>query len=88
MAGARSPYWRFVSKSCFDISGSSDRQTRQRKTKSEAKEKAQKEKEKKEKEKAEKPKYKSTRKFFHEDEDFYVMDAKQIGKWKNFVKSI
>ena len=62
------------------FSGSSDRQTRQRKTKSEAKEKAQKEKEKKEKEKAEKPKYKSTRKFFHEDEDFYVMDAKQIGK--------
>ena len=68
----------FATRSYF--SGSSDRETRQRKTKSEAKEKAQKEKEKKEKEKAEKPKYKSTRKFFHEDEDFYVMDAKQIGK--------
>ena len=42
----------------------------------EAKEKA---KAEKEKEKEEKPKYKSTRKFYHEDEDFYVMDAKSIG---------
>ena len=40
-------------------------------------EEADKEKEKAEKE--EKPKYKSTRKFYHEDEDFYVMDAKSIG---------
>ena len=29
--------------------------------------------------KEEKPKYVSTRKYFHKDEDFYVMDAKSIG---------
>ena len=27
-----------------------------------------------------KPKFISTRKYFHKDEDFYVMDAKSIGK--------
>ena len=27
-----------------------------------------------------KPKFMSTRKYFHKDEDFYVMDAKSIGK--------
>ena len=28
-----------------------------------------------------KPKFISTRKYFHKDEDFYVMDAKSIGKF-------
>ena len=46
-----------------------DRQTRNNKKKND----------KDEEDKEEKPKYVSTRKYFHKDEDFYVMDAKSIG---------